>query len=87
VNGHHFVAARIRGASIRSTCPKPSRSAPTPSTNTNTRSPYAAPTESRLTAIAAKGTTIDRNASVSSTKLSPSTSAMTIGRLPLTIAK
>jgi len=38
-------------------------------------------------AIAVNGTTIDRNARVSSTKLRPSTKAMTIGRWLLTIAK
>jgi hypothetical protein len=32
-----------------------------------------------LTAIAGNGTTIERKASVSNTKLSPSTNAMTIG--------
>ena len=48
-------------------------------TNTSTSTPYAAPTDSRLRTIASSATTIDRNASVSSTKLSSSTNAITRG--------
>ena len=58
---------------------KPKSSLPTPSWNTSTISPYAAPTESRLSAIAFAGTTIERNATVSRMKLKPSTNANTIG--------
>ena len=50
-----------------------------PSTNTSSSSPYAAPTERRFSAIATSGITTDRNATASSTKLSPSTKAKTIG--------
>src|SRR5918994_426293 len=66
-------------ASIRSTCPKPKRSAPTPSWKTSTNSPYAAPTESRLTAIAVSATTIERKARVSRTNVRARTKAITIG--------
>ena len=41
--------------------------------------PYAAPTESRLTAIAVSGIAIDRNASVSRMKDSVSTNPITSG--------
>src|SRR5215216_2353455 len=54
-------------------------SAPTPSWKTRTSRPYAAPTESRLTAIAVSGTTIERKARVRSRKLRARTKAITIG--------
>ena len=46
---------------------------------TRTSTPYAAPTESRLSTIALMGMTIERKVSSSSTNASPSTKAKTIG--------
>ncbi len=53
--------------------------------NTSTSSPYAAPTDSRFITIALSGTTSERNASSSSTKLRPSTSAKIHGVRLVTI--
>ena len=64
---------------MRSTWVRPKRPAPTPSWKTSTRIPYAARTESRLTAIAVSGIAIDRNASVSKTAHIVRTNAITIG--------
>ena len=46
---------------------------------TSTRTPYAAPTESRFSTIAFSGTTIERNATSSSTNANASTNAITYG--------
>ena len=54
---------------------------------TSTSRPYAAPTESRLSAIATAGITIERNAIVSRMKLRPSTKANTIGSQLPTMSK
>ena len=70
-----------------SICWKPSSSLPTPFWNTSTSSPYAAPTASRLSTIATAGITIERNATVSRMKLSPSTNANTIGSQLPTMSK
>ena len=51
----------------------------TPFWNTSTRIPYEAPTESRFMNTAFNGITIERNTSISTMKLNPSTNANTIG--------
>jgi len=48
---------------------KPSTLAPMPSWKTSTRMPYAAPTDSRFSATALSGTTMERKTTSSSRKL------------------
>ena len=57
----------------------PSSDAPQPCSKTATTTPYAAPIESRLNAADTSGTQIDRKTAISSSTLSPTTSAMKIG--------
>ncbi len=59
---------------------KPKTLASQPCWNTATRIPYAAPTESRLSATAVAAITSDRKVSSSSTKARPSTNRNTHGR-------
>ncbi len=59
---------------------KPSTLAPMPFWKTSTRMPYAAPTDSRFSATALSGTTMERKTTSSSRKLNPSTKVNTSGR-------
>jgi hypothetical protein len=58
---------------------KPSASAKRPSWKTSTRSPKAAPVESRFSRIALIGMTIERKATSSNANDKPRTNAMTWG--------
>ena len=58
---------------------KPSAFCRCPYWKTQTRTPYAAPTESRLRTIALSGITIERKVTMSRQNASPSTNANTHG--------
>jgi hypothetical protein len=65
----------------------PSRPAPTPSWNTATTTPYAAPTDSRLKTAETSGIQSDRNAAISSSTESPITTPMNSGSRAATLSE
>src|SRR5262245_3733098 len=62
---------------------KPRNDSRWPSWKIQTRTPYAAPTDSRLRMIALTGITIDRNVNSNRRNAAPSTKPKTIGRCDL----